>query len=1097
MESSEIAHRIHPQKFLDETPVGTGPTTSTVGTMGGGNHHERGNSIDARDRVLETRTDHHTQYARDYKVTERDGVIDLTDQDIDSIYRADVVQPVEETHVPEKESEPNLEERQTDVPMAEVVVLSIKGQTDTVSVDQKRKRLKERLASSKEKMEKLGALLKVKPRKDEKKKEKSKKSDASENGKSRISVSNSLLQGDSVNTQRESLPSKAMRKNSSTRSTPTFDVVPRESLLSKATRKNSSTRSTPTFEVVPPKIEESPFPSKPDPIEDRNEEVSLRQSGSATEIRLREPPGLAIADDASADPIISARTVPTPEPEAVEAEQEREEPEMKPSPLENEEAIDDIKHNSEEIQEDQFSSGCNWYLCSDQQNKSTMEEAKLDRESKVLNNGDDQGIWESILYWIDPAPTLLVETLKERLAEEEDTVVTETSYENPQGRDLKFDEEAENTNNAVFNNTDTIPALFQSPDTADDADEADEAEEEKDIDQDSGTVSDAGLNSMPPLEEEKANESFSLNGLQPTLESAFDVVKPSALSPAASLEECPLENDDDLSRNMPDDDASSIDDASEAKFFGDDLKSLPSVKEDLTEGVSELQPDDLGSELPQPDSPSIAQTMEKLRRKEAKKMESKKAYQAKADESLEARRQSLVKELRSAIATFGRYDIRCAKITADLGDVLDEGGDHVHAVRLHKDATTIYSCKLGDDHSTTMNAKMRLGAVLENANQYDEAIGMYYLVTVMRRALHGENDPTVGDGLVQMAQTLRKKSDYLQAIKELKRALKVYRESLGDTNEKVANTVDQIASLYVTVGDFEKSAAILEEVVKLKAATMGMSSKPVAQTLSTLATTYECSEKFNGAMKALKKAYKIYTEIGGYSSEDSTNILNRIAQLYEATGDQNRAAIAYLGVLRARKVLLGADSLPVGETYFRLGHSLRETGQFDKALKCLKEALPIFVGQGVEMNDMKMVADIMHEMAFINQDKGNHQDAVRIFKQELSVRRKIGQPSFPLIARTLNHLGVAEFHLQNNTKALKYLVEALTIFQERGEQGIECAEVLFNTGLVFDAVQNNDRALDAYTEARRIFRDRGYGEDHPHLKKVNEKIARLNPSTQS
>jgi tetratricopeptide (TPR) repeat protein len=392
--------------------------------------------------------------------------------------------------------------------------------------------------------------------------------------------------------------------------------------------------------------------------------------------------------------------------------------------------------------------------------------------------------------------------------------------------------------------------------------------------------------------------------------------------------------------------------------------------------------------------------MNKIRMKASKSVstkESSNAHKMKADESLEARRQLLVKEYRSAIATFGRYDIRCANISAALGDLLDECGEYPHAVRLHKDATTIFSCKLGDDHTTTMNAKMRLGTVLENARQYDEAINTYYLVTVMRRAMNGEDDPSVADGLVHMAQALRKKSDFLQAIKELKRALKIYRESLGDAHEKVAATVDHIASLYVTVGDFEKSAAILEEVVKLKAATIGMKTKAVAQTLTTLATTYECSEKFSSAMKALKKAYKIYTEIGGYSSEDSTATLNRIAQLYEATGDQNRASIAYLGVLRARKILLGTDSLSVGETYYRLGHSLRENGQYDKALKCLKEALPIFVGQGVEMNDMKMVADIMHEMAFINQDKGNYPDAVRIFKQELSVRRKIGQPESRLL----------------------------------------------------------------------------------------------------
>ena len=212
-------------------------------------------------------------------------------------------------------------------------------------------------------------------------------------------------------------------------------------------------------------------------------------------------------------------------------------------------------------------------------------------------------------------------------------------------------------------------------------------------------------------------------------------------------------------------------------------------------------------------------------------------------------------------------------------------------------------------------------------------------------------------------------------------------------------------------------------------------------------------------------------------------------------GDYNRASIAYLGVLRGRKIRLGEDNLVVGEAYYKLGRALRETGQHEKALKCMKEALPIFVSKGVEMQDVERIAEIMHQMALINKDKKNLMEAARIFKQELGVRRKIGQPEFPTIARTLNHLGVIEFELKNNTRALKYMVEALTIFQKRGEQGIDCAEVLFNSGLVFEACNNKQRALEAFEEAARIFRVHSYREDHPHLLKACKKIDRLQQST--
>jgi tetratricopeptide (TPR) repeat protein len=457
-----------------------------------------------------------------------------------------------------------------------------------------------------------------------------------------------------------------------------------------------------------------------------------------------------------------------------------------------------------------------------------------------------------------------------------------------------------------------------------------------------------------------------------------------------------------------------------------------------------------------------------------------------ADRSKETRRLLLVKDLRQAISTHGRYDVRVADISAALGDLLNESEEYEQALKLHRDAAAIYSAKMGDDNPTTISAKTRLGQILEEAGQFDEAINTYYGVMVMERALKGEKD--TGDSLVNMANALRRKGDYTQAIKELKRALKIFRESLGDSHEKVSITVDAIASLYVTLGDFEKSAAILEEVVKLKAATMGMNSDAVAVTLISLATTYECSEEFEKAMKSLKKAYKIYTEIEGYSSEKSTSTLNLIAQLYEAMGDHNRASIAYLGVLRGCKINLGKDNLRVGEMYYKLGHSLRLTGQLEKALKCMKESLPIYVGKGVEMSDVEMIASVMHEMALIYQEKLDFQEAARVLNQELSVRRKIGQPEYPLIARTLNRLGVAEFELENNSRALKHLVDALTIYQQRGEHGVDCAEVLFNTGLVFAAVQNYERAMDAFAESARIYEDRGYEKDHPFILMANEKL---------
>jgi len=453
--------------------------------------------------------------------------------------------------------------------------------------------------------------------------------------------------------------------------------------------------------------------------------------------------------------------------------------------------------------------------------------------------------------------------------------------------------------------------------------------------------------------------------------------------------------------------------------------------------------------------------------------------------------QRMVKELQETIKANGEYHVRCANLSSTLAQKYTDLKAPKKALRLQTKVVSIFSTKLGDHHRETLDAKIRLGKCQEDAENYDEAISSFYEVMVMRRALHGDNDRSASDALIMIANCLRKKGQYMQAIRELKRALKVYREALGDSHPCVASTVDEIASLYVTLGDFDKSAAILEEVVKLKAANLGMQNKQVASSLVDLATSYECSEDFDRAVKALKKAYKIYTDLDGFSCEEATSTLHRIALIYQASGDIHKAAIAYLGVLRGKKHLLGDDHLEVAETYYRLGVCLRESNQLDKALKCMKEALPILVGKGKNIHDVDMIAEVMHEMALLYKAKRQLAESAKIFKQELTVRRKIGQPDYPCIAKTLNHLGVTEYEMKMHRKALKHLLEVLTIFQERQEQGVDFAEALYNIGLVFEAVQNKERAYEAFLEAVRVFKANGYAHDHPHMEKAVSKVKRL------
>eukprot|EP00542_Grammatophora_oceanica_P019146 CAMPEP_0194027342 /NCGR_PEP_ID=MMETSP0009_2-20130614/1503_1 /TAXON_ID=210454 /ORGANISM="Grammatophora oceanica, Strain CCMP 410" /LENGTH=765 /DNA_ID=CAMNT_0038666377 /DNA_START=7 /DNA_END=2304 /DNA_ORIENTATION=- len=459
---------------------------------------------------------------------------------------------------------------------------------------------------------------------------------------------------------------------------------------------------------------------------------------------------------------------------------------------------------------------------------------------------------------------------------------------------------------------------------------------------------------------------------------------------------------------------------------------------------------------------------------------------------VKVRRQKMVRELRKAFDEHGRYDLKCAGITASLGDMYDRTNETTNAIKLHKEAVSIYSAKLGDHDPTTLEAKIRLGKMMEKNGDLDQALDLYYNVLIMRRAIKGENDSSIPDCLTFLARALKKKLQYPQAIKELKRALKLYREALGDTHPRVTATVDEISTLYIAVGDHLKAAAILEEVVKLKAATSGQQSMPVVATLHELASAYEQAGNYSKAVKPLKKAYAACTQLKGEDSEEATNALEKIARNYKAQKDKERTAAAYLGVLRGRKASVGLSHPRVADAYFQLGMALSDTGQADKAIKCMKQALAIYVGEGKNMRDVGMIANVMREMALIHKKKGQLGDALKMLKQELTIRNKMGDQHQCEKAKTYYHLGNVEQSQRNTVKALNYLMESLSIYEKlKDSSSMDFANTLYSTGQVFDSSRHPERAKEAYVEARKLFQKHDVPDSDPKMVLINKRCKEL------
>ena len=119
-----------------------------------------------------------------------------------------------------------------------------------------------------------------------------------------------------------------------------------------------------------------------------------------------------------------------------------------------------------------------------------------------------------------------------------------------------------------------------------------------------------------------------------------------------------------------------------------------------------------------------------------------------------------------------------------------------------------------------------------------------------------------------------------------------------------------------------------------------------------------------------------------------------------------------MGVLDSKKRMLGNTDPSLADNYLDLGVCLQQNGDLNKASKCLKLALTLCVGaNGKDTRDSGTIAHIMHELGVIHQLNGRTKDAVKVFQQELVIRRKMGTSELPQVARTLFHLGTAKYDL--------------------------------------------------------------------------------------
>jgi len=149
-----------------------------------------------------------------------------------------------------------------------------------------------------------------------------------------------------------------------------------------------------------------------------------------------------------------------------------------------------------------------------------------------------------------------------------------------------------------------------------------------------------------------------------------------------------------------------------------------------------------------------------------------------------------------------------------------------------------------------------------------------------------------------------------------------------------------------------------------------------------------------------------------------------------------------------------------------LGPLYRETGQPQKALQYLNEALQIERDSG----NFGAQALTMTFMGRVYTDLGQEQTALDLLNQALPLFRS--SSNRPGEALALDYIGRVYSDLAQEDKALDFLNQALKIFREQGRRSGE-ANTLANIGKVYTDTSQGPKALEILNQALPIWREIG------------------------
>jgi tetratricopeptide (TPR) repeat protein len=437
------------------------------------------------------------------------------------------------------------------------------------------------------------------------------------------------------------------------------------------------------------------------------------------------------------------------------------------------------------------------------------------------------------------------------------------------------------------------------------------------------------------------------------------------------------------------------------------------------------------------------------------------------DKTLDLLLQSLV-EYKSV---FGNESLEVAAVLNNIGRVHFAEGSFHDAIQFYNESLSIRRKLLSEVSIDIAATICNTGQTLHRIGELHGALLLYEEFLAL--ATSGEyNNRDVAIISKSAGEIYHKQGDLAKAKSLYEQALKAGCTGFGNNHAEVASIYNRLGNLYYEANDLTKALGCYKKGLTIEQLTLPACHARIVVTIANIAQIYYQMEEFPLALARYNQVFMIQLKSHGPTSLEVAKALATMAEMEYKMRNFDAAFTIFQDVLVIQRdhCSENEDGLEIASTLNSIGIVACAQGEFKIAQGCFDSSLKV---RRKELGDHKDTATLWYNLATVNEETGDEDKAIAMYKECLRIERNILDSGKKCdVVDSLQRLGRLYQRRGELEEASQYFREALKSLRNSGEDAtFAVAKFLNLIGNIHLQRAEICEMMDCYAEASRIYRD--------------------------